>query len=200
VKVFISHSSDEEWLVRVIAPELEKLGIVAYHYERNEMGSLVEETIEKEISECDEFLVLLTPTSVKSEWVIEEITIATFLRKRVIAFYMYLDDAAIPRRLKNVLRRHVGEIQVYYDELRRRMMPEVVDEQTKVHEQEAESGAARPVEFAVGDVQQAIRNPFKAAELRDLIRGIVASSLVMPATPPEPKRLPKRPRRKKTRK
>src|SRR5436190_1240562 len=34
VKIFISHSADEEWLVKLIAPELEKLGVVVYHYEK----------------------------------------------------------------------------------------------------------------------------------------------------------------------
>jgi len=186
VKVFISHSKDEEWLVKLIAAELEKLGVTAYHYEQNEMGTLIQETIDKELAECDEFLVLLTPTSVKSAWVIDETAVAAYSRKKIVAFYMYVGDDDIPPRLRNVLRRHMGEIHIYYDELRRRMMTTVLDEQTKVHREERETAAAPSKELAVAEVQQTIRNPYDAPELRDLIRSVVTSSLSQTAMPPEP--------------
>jgi hypothetical protein len=190
----------------MIVPELEKLGVTPYYYEQNKPGTPIRETIDREIAECDEFLVLLTPKSIDRPWVIDETAVAAVHRKKIVAFRMY-EDAEVPPRLKNIVLCNIDERQRYYDELRERTMKVLVDEQTKVHEQEkvqeqeGEPDPARDLEFALAAVQQGIRN-LDPDDLRDLTRRIVALALTKSAAKKKkkPSKKPTKKPRKKPRK
>jgi hypothetical protein len=118
MKIFISHSRDEEWLAEMIAAELRDIGADPRYYESNETGAPIDERVRAEIEACDEFLILLTPTSIWSHWVLYELAIAHYLRKRIRPFSMYVGDDQIPPAARNYLRRPIGEIPRYFDEIR----------------------------------------------------------------------------------
>ena len=118
LKIFISHSHDEEWLAEMIAAELRDIETDPRYYESNETGAPIDERVRAEIEGCDEFLILLTPTSVFSHWVLYELAIAHYLGKQIRPFFMYVREQDIPPAARNYLRRPIGEIQRYFDELR----------------------------------------------------------------------------------
>ena len=70
LKIFISHSRDEEWLAHMIAAELDAIGTDPRYYEANETGTPIDARVRAEIEGCDEFMILLTPTSLWSHWVL----------------------------------------------------------------------------------------------------------------------------------
>ena len=61
--VFISHSSKDRWIARQMARLIEEQEIQTFLDEKDiQGGDLISESIKRKIHECDEFLVLLSPT------------------------------------------------------------------------------------------------------------------------------------------
>jgi hypothetical protein len=121
LRIFISHSHDEAWVAELIAAELRNIGVEPYTYERNETGTPITAEVRGKLSECDEFLILLTPTSIRSHWVLYELSVAHYLGKQIRPFHMYLDEQNIPPMVRDLVRRPMGEIRRYYDEVRGRV-------------------------------------------------------------------------------
>ncbi len=87
IKVFLSHSTRDMILVRQIKKELDKEGIeVIIAEDLNEPGVELEWKFKRLIDRSTMVLALLTPSAVKSEWVIKEITYAYQVRKPIIPF------------------------------------------------------------------------------------------------------------------
>jgi hypothetical protein len=85
MKVFISHSSRDRWAARRISADLEKLGVDTFLDEKDiETGESIDETISVHLKDCDECLLLLSPASLKSHWVLIEIGGAKALGKRLV--------------------------------------------------------------------------------------------------------------------
>jgi TIR domain len=192
VKIFISHSQEEDWLVAMIAAELKTLSVETYHMGLNSTGTEIMSTTTSELHTADEVLVLLTPSSVKSPWVIGELAIAHSLNTKIIAFYMYVDLQALPPWGASALRRHMRDLHLYYDEVRKRVAPGFVDEKVRVHEEQAKSDAPGAEALASSGVTQAVENP---EEAKRIFHRVLASPPVAIASPPQPA-----PRRKRTRK
>jgi len=82
--VFISHSSKDVWIARVIAEKIAKTGAVPWLDEKDlRGGDLLGDTIRRGIDQCQESVVLVTPNSVKSQWVLLEIGAVWGHKKRV---------------------------------------------------------------------------------------------------------------------
>jgi len=84
-RVFISHSTEDTDIVKVMNNQFKLIGIEVFVAELSpEPGKLLSEKIMENIRATDCFVVLLTSSGIKSVWVQQEIGIARSLRKLVI--------------------------------------------------------------------------------------------------------------------
>lgn len=82
--VFISHSSLDAWIARVIVEKIEALGAECWLDEKDLAGGdVIVEDIILGIDACNEAIVLISPNSVKSQWVPFEIGGVRAQHKRV---------------------------------------------------------------------------------------------------------------------
>jgi len=82
--VFISHSSLDAWIARVMVEKIGSLGAECWLDEKNLAGgNVIVEDIILGIDACHEAIVLISPNSVKSQWVPFEIGGVRAQHKRV---------------------------------------------------------------------------------------------------------------------
>lgn len=82
--VFISHSSQDSWIARVIAEKVTALGAEAWLDVKDlEGGDSVSDKILEGLDSCHEAVVLVSPNSVGSQWVIFEVGAVWGQHKRV---------------------------------------------------------------------------------------------------------------------
>lgn len=94
--VFISHSSADIWIAEQIAKQITELGAEIWLDKKDLQGGdvLVDEII-RGIDACDEALVLVSPKSAKSQWVIYEIGAVSGQHKRVTPILNQVNSDAI---------------------------------------------------------------------------------------------------------
>jgi len=102
VQVFLSYSSkDEEWAER-IRLELEARGIKTFSPARDiRVGDNITEKVTEGIVKSQAFIILLSPESVQSKWIMRELRIAQSLRRGRI-FPVLLKDCEIPEIIKHI--------------------------------------------------------------------------------------------------
>lgn len=119
MKVFISHSAKDKWAARTISETLEKLGARTFLDEKDiKTGDSISDSIQGHLKECDHLLILLSPASVGSHWVLIEVGGALALGKKIVPILFYLGANDIPGPLSKGLARDINEIDKYYDEVR----------------------------------------------------------------------------------
>jgi hypothetical protein len=86
-RIFFSHGSDDTFIVKeFLKPKVESSGASVFlDAGLIEYGDDFREIIFRELSLCDELLVLLTPSSLQRPWVIAEIGATLVCSKRVVA-------------------------------------------------------------------------------------------------------------------
>lgn len=90
-QVFISHSSADAWIARQMAKEIRAMKIGVWLDEKDLVGGdKLDETIWAGIRACHETVVLVSPKSLKSDWVIGEIAATSILSKRVTPILHYV--------------------------------------------------------------------------------------------------------------
>ncbi len=96
--VFISHSSADIWIAEQIAKQIMELGAEIWLDKKDLRGGdvLVDEII-RGIDSCDEALVIVSPASAKSQWVIYEIGVVSGQHKRVTPILNHVKSDAIDR-------------------------------------------------------------------------------------------------------
>jgi len=102
--IFVSHSTKDSWIARQIAQTIEsnctKYGVQTYLDEKDiEGGESIPDSIRNNIEKCNEFLVLVSRSSINRPWVLLEIGAAWVLRKRIIAII----DKVIPEEIPDVI-------------------------------------------------------------------------------------------------
>lgn len=120
--VFISHSSKDRWIARKIANDLDELGlgIEVFLDEKNIVtGGDINDTINSYLAKANDFLILLSASALKSEWVRKEYYHAESLKKNIIPILLCIDE--IPRIIDNRLARDINDIEEYYRELKDRL-------------------------------------------------------------------------------
>ena len=86
--VFISHSSLDAWIARVVVEKIEALGAECRLDEKDLAGGdVIVEDIIRGINTCDEAVILISPNSVKSKWVPFEIGGLRQLEKHVTPIF-----------------------------------------------------------------------------------------------------------------
>ena len=119
MKVFLSHNSKDKWLARRISKDLTDLGAETFLDEKDiSTGVSIDDTIQKHLGECDDFLVLLSPSSLESDWVLIELGGAIALSKRLVPILLYIDANEIPKPITKHLARDISDIERYYDEVK----------------------------------------------------------------------------------
>jgi hypothetical protein len=82
--VFISHSSSDAWIARVMAEKIEALGARCWLDEKDlEGGNVIADEILRGIDACNEGIVLISPNSLPSQWIAFEIGGIRAQHKRV---------------------------------------------------------------------------------------------------------------------
>ena len=95
--IFISYASSEKALVEGLAAFLEKGGYEVWWDAHLLAGEQFRNKIDEQLDDCAVAIVIWTPTSVKSKWVIAEAEHADRLGKLVTARSPNLDPIRIPK-------------------------------------------------------------------------------------------------------
>ena len=119
MKVFISHSSKEKWAARRISDDVKELGADTFLDEKDiESGEPIDESIHEHLKDADHFLLLLSPSSLTSHWVLIELGGAIALGKHIVPILFYLGANDIPQPIRRFLARDINDIDKYYNELK----------------------------------------------------------------------------------
>jgi len=82
--VFISHSSKDAWIAQIIAEKITEIGATPWLDDKElKAGDALGDKIKQGLNVCREAVVLITPHSVKSQWVLLEIGAVWGQKKRV---------------------------------------------------------------------------------------------------------------------
>jgi len=170
VKIFISHSSTDKWIARRIATDLEGRGIESFLDEKDiKTGDSIDEAIQTHLADCDELLMLLSPASLKSSWVLIEIGGAKALNKRLVPILLHVGPNELPDVFGDGLARDINDIELYYDEVESRgRKPAAERPDPRAQRLGQEGGRERASRrFAVGDRVRLPREVPTATYARD---------------------------------
>ena len=118
MKIFVSHSSKDKWAVRRIAKDIEELGHTVFLDEKDILtGDSIDSSIKSHLKTSDHFLVLLSPASLQSQWVLIELGGAIALEKRIVPVLLYVGANELPTAINLKLARDINDIDKYYAEL-----------------------------------------------------------------------------------
>lgn len=162
MKVFISHSSTDKWIARQIASELEAREIDAFLDEKDiQTGDSIEDAVGEHLAQCDELLMLLSPASLDSPWVLIEIGGAKALGKRLVPILHHVGPNELPTPLARGLARDLNEIERYYAEVEARSgLSDAERDESNAVEAASKPPVAEPPPITVGDrVKLPLREP-----------------------------------------
>jgi hypothetical protein len=119
--VFISHSSLDAWIARVMVEKIKALGAECWLDEKDLAGGdVIVEDIIRGIDACHEAIVLISPNSVKSQWVSFEIGGVRAQHKRVTPILNNVrpDDMAPMKDIKSI---DLNKFELFLSQLKRRV-------------------------------------------------------------------------------
>jgi hypothetical protein len=123
-QVFVSHATADKWLAKVICERIEGTGATTFRDDRDiNGGDDIPEEIRRQIKQSREIVVLLTPESIKSQWVTLEIGAAWGKSKRmkIIVIMCHITVEPIPGMIKNKKAFSVNEMEDYLSDLAHRV-------------------------------------------------------------------------------
>ncbi len=128
LKIFISHASCDTWVAKQIKSHLEQMGCGTFLDNENiDSGDDFEEKLIVAARQCDELLVLLTPTALERKYIWMEIGMFVGARKRVVSVLYGVEpedlrgDPQLPVTLKRLQWVDINEIDAYFRQLRGRL-------------------------------------------------------------------------------
>jgi hypothetical protein len=138
VKVFISHSSADQWIARQIAQQIASLGIEVFLDVKDLVtGDDFDEQIRANLRQSDEMLLLISNSALRSYWVMMEFGAARALGMRPALILVGVSPNELPDPINRHLARDVNQIDRYYEELGRRLKsahPDVPEESAQREE------------------------------------------------------------------
>src|SRR6266849_8198121 len=120
--VFISHSSLDAWIARVMAEKIQSIGVDCWLDEKDlEGGDVIPDEIIRGIDACQEAIVLISPNSVNSQWVSFEIGGVRAQHKRVTPILNNVrpDDMAPMKDIKSI---DLNKFELFLSQLKRRVV------------------------------------------------------------------------------
>lgn len=125
MRVFISHSSHDKWIAGQISSQLNERGHETFLDAKDiDTGDSIDDSLQTNIADCDELLIVISPISLKSQWVFIEIGGAKALGKRIIPILLHIQPNEIPKPISQLLARDINDIEKYYGELDNRVRGE----------------------------------------------------------------------------
>jgi hypothetical protein len=121
MKVFISHSSSDSWVAEKIRDDIIAIGIEVFLDTKDvETGDAFDDVIRQRVIDADEMVMLVSPTALKSFWVMMEVGAARYLGKRLVPILINVSPNELPQPINRHLARDLNQIDRYYEELKRR--------------------------------------------------------------------------------
>ncbi len=152
MKVFISHSSRDKWVARRISQDLNAIGVETFLDEKDiETGASIDEMIGGHLKDCDDCLILLSPTALNSHWVLVEIGGAKALGKRLVPVLLHIGTNEMPAPISKLLARDINDIEKYYDEVRQRLAGGKIPEKKTSTKRKRATTKSRTQTFRKGD-------------------------------------------------
>lgn len=152
MKVFISHSSRDRWVARKISEDLNGLGVKTFLDEKDmDTGVSIDESISANLKDCDECLILLSSSSINSQWVLVEMGGAKALGKRLIPILLNIGVNEIPNPISKNLARDINEIEKYYSEVKNRQAGHSVPRQPAASKRQRATTKRKIQSLKVGD-------------------------------------------------
>jgi hypothetical protein len=120
--VFISHAAKDRWVAGQMAAIIERrakrYSVRTFLDEVDlEGGDRIPETIKANLHACEEFAILLSPSSVTRQWVLAELGGAWTLGKRIMAITYDLAAEKIPDIIDHDKSYELNDFDRYVDEL-----------------------------------------------------------------------------------
>jgi hypothetical protein len=138
LKIFISHSSDDKWVARQISRLLEIDGHTTFLDEKDiKTGDSIDASIQVNLKGSDHLLLLLSPSSLTSQWVFIELGGAKALGKHIVPILFHIGGNEIPHAISQLLARDINDIDKYFSELKK------LDELTKIAPEKVASETAK---------------------------------------------------------
>jgi predicted nucleotide-binding protein len=119
--VFISHSSRDRWITRKMAEDIRAVGAEVWVDEKDlEGGDVIVEKILQGVDACTEAIILLSPDSVNSQWVVFEIG-ALRMKHRRITPVLHRVRAGTIAPLKDVKAIELNQFADFLEQLKERI-------------------------------------------------------------------------------
>lgn len=119
--VFLSHSSHDTWVAKTMSEKISALGAQPWLDEKDlEGGDIIVEQIIRGIDSCNEAIVLVSPKSVKSQWVAFEIGAIRGQHKRVTPILNNVESEAMAP-MKDVKAIDLNQCDKFLTQLKRRI-------------------------------------------------------------------------------
>jgi hypothetical protein len=119
LKIFISHSSYDKWVAEQISRLLTAEAHETFLDEKDiKTGDSIDTSIYRNLKDCDQLLLLVTPASLKSHWVSMELGGAQALDKHVVPITLHVGSNELPPFLANRRCRDINEFDKYLHELK----------------------------------------------------------------------------------
>ena len=98
-RVFVSHGWDDRWIAKQMASTIAERANADPFIDIFDIkkGDRIEQRIREELPKCDELVVLLTPLSIRRNWVWTEVGAAWGLGKRIVGVLYGLSITDIER-------------------------------------------------------------------------------------------------------
>jgi hypothetical protein len=187
VKIFISHSTHDRWIARQLSTLLEAQRHSTFLDEKDiKTGESIDSTIQKHLKECDHLLLLLSPASVQSQWVLIELGGAKALGKHIVPVLHHVGSNEIPQAISQVLARELNDIDKYFAELK--AVKSSAGKPGSITK--ATSGAAEPADVRVESGKPALKGRQKsvgAFAVGDRVRIISVEHLTLEDRDEQPK-------------
>ena len=87
-----------------------------------ETGATIDDSIAQQMRDADEVLLLLSPASLKSTWVLMELGGAKVLRKKIAPILHHVGVNEVPQPISHALCRDLNDVEKYYDEIALRIL------------------------------------------------------------------------------
>ena len=120
--VFVSHATHDKWIATVLCEKIEDTGAVTFRDDRDiEGGEKIPSVIKEKINSCNDFVVLLTPESIKRQWVLIEIGMACATNRRIVPLMYHVEAGQIPDIIKDDKGLTLNELDRYLSEVTKRV-------------------------------------------------------------------------------
>lgn len=123
-QVFLSHATTDKWLAKTLCEKIEESGAVTFRDDRDiHGGDDIPDEIRRQLKASQEVVVLLTPESIESRWVILEIGAAWghSSRKRITLVLCHVSTDPLPATMKFKKAVHLNEFDAFLRELAARI-------------------------------------------------------------------------------